>query len=53
MINKSFQLLRTNPALTTNVKLVVGSDYKLYLESLGINIEELINESLKDIEEEN
>lgn len=26
---------------------------KLYLESLGINIEELINESLKDIKEEN
>ena len=31
MISKSFQLLRTNPALTTNVKLVVTSNYKLYL----------------------
>src|ERR1035437_9661924 len=37
MINKSFQLLRTNPALTTNVKLVVSSDYKLYLESFDTN----------------
>jgi hypothetical protein len=34
MINdKSFQLLRTNPALTGNVKVVVDSDYDLYLES--------------------
>ena len=37
MIDKSFQLLRTNPALTTNIKLVVGSDYKLYLESFDTN----------------
>jgi len=37
MINKSFQLLRTNPALTTNIKLVVSSDYKLYLESFDTN----------------
>ena len=37
MINKSFQLLRTNPALTTNIKLVVTSDYKLYLESFDTN----------------
>jgi hypothetical protein len=37
MINKSFQLLRTNPALTTNTKLVVTSDYKLYLESFDTN----------------
>jgi len=37
MINKSFQLLRTNPALTTNVKLVVTSDYNLYLESFDTN----------------
>ena len=37
MINKSFQLLRTDTALTTNVKLVVASDYKLYLESFDTN----------------
>jgi len=37
MINKSFQLLRANPALTTNVKLVVDTDYKLYLESFDSN----------------
>ncbi len=37
MINKSFQLLRTNPALTTNIKLVVTSNYKLYLESFDTN----------------
>lgn len=37
MINKSFQLIRTNPALTTNIKLVVNADYKLYLESFDTN----------------
>ncbi len=37
MINRSFQLLRTNTALTTNIKLVVTSDYKLYLESFDTN----------------
>ena len=37
MINNSFQLLRTNPGLTTNVKLVVSSDYKFYLESFNTN----------------
>ena len=37
MINKSFQLLRTNPLLTTNIKLVVSSNYKLYLESFDSN----------------
>ena len=37
MINNSFQLLRTNPALTTNVKLIITSDYKLYLESFDTN----------------
>jgi hypothetical protein len=37
MINKSFQLIRTNPALTTNVKLVVDSNYRLYLESFDTN----------------
>lgn len=46
MINKSFQLLRTNPALTTNVKLVVSSDYKLYLESFDTN-SQLSNQKFK------
>lgn len=43
MINKSFQVLRTNPALTTNVKLVVSSNYKLFLES--IESEEFLNQN--------
>lgn len=30
---KSFSLIRTNPKLTTNVKLVVNSNYDLFLES--------------------
>ena len=46
MINKSFQLLRTNPALTTNIKLVVSSDYKLYLESFDTN-KQLSNQKYK------
>jgi hypothetical protein len=35
--NKSFQLLRTNPALTGNVKVVVSSEYQLFLESYNSN----------------
>lgn len=35
MRNRSFQLIRTNPRLTTNIKLVVSSDYNLYLESFN------------------
>jgi len=46
MINKSFQLLRTNPALTTNIKLVVSSDYKLYLESFDTN-KQLLDQKFK------
>ena len=34
---RSFQLLRTNPALTGNVKVVVDSNYRLYLESYNAN----------------
>lgn len=30
---KSFSLIRTNPKLTTNIKLVVNSNYELFLES--------------------
>jgi hypothetical protein len=33
LFEKSFYILRTNPKLTTNVKLVVSSLQKLYLES--------------------
>lgn len=36
-------LLRTNPALTTNIKLVISSDDKLYLESYDAN------DSLSDV----
>lgn len=39
MINNSFQLIRTNPLLTTNLKVVVTSDYKLYMESFNSNNE--------------
>jgi len=39
-INKgSISLLRTNPSLTANVKIIVDSDYKLYLESYNSNLE--------------
>jgi hypothetical protein len=31
---KSFSILRTNPGLTTNMKIVVDSDYNLFLESI-------------------
>jgi len=34
---KSFALLRTNVALTTNIKIVVSSDYQLYMESIDSN----------------
>ena len=33
----SFQLMRTNPKLTTNVKLVVNSSGKIFLESFDAN----------------
>lgn len=36
-MNKSVYLLRANPALTTNVKLLVSSDYSLFLESYNSN----------------
>ena len=35
MKNSSFQLIRTNPRLTTNIKFVVSSDDNLYLESFN------------------
>ena len=35
----SFSILRTNVALTSNVKIMIDSKYKLYLESIDSNIE--------------
>lgn len=34
---RSFSLLRANPVLSTNLKIVVDSDYKLYMESFSSN----------------
>lgn len=36
---KSFAVLRTNTALTSNVKIMVDSDYKLSLNSIETNVE--------------
>lgn len=38
-MNGSISLLRANTALTTNVKLVVDTQYNLYLESYSANLE--------------
>jgi hypothetical protein len=46
MIRKSFQLIRTNTSLTTNVKLVVTSKDLLYLESFNSS-NELSNNKYK------
>jgi hypothetical protein len=46
LIEKSFSLIRTNPALTSNVKLVISKDYKMYLESYNAN-DTLRNERFK------
>ena len=37
MLYKSFGIVRTNVGLTTNVKLIVDSKYKLYLDSIDSN----------------
>ena len=34
IIDKSFQLIRTNPLLTTNLQIVIDSEYNIYLESI-------------------
>jgi len=39
MIDKSFQIIRTNPLLTTNYKVVIDSSHSLYLESFDSNKE--------------
>lgn len=49
MIDKSFFLVRTNPSLTGNIKLIVTSDYKLYLESFAVN-KTLGQQSLQHVE---
>jgi len=46
---KSFSLLRTNVGLTTNVKVLIDSKYKLYLESIESN-SELSNTSFKKVQ---
>lgn len=43
---KSFSLIRTNPALTTNLKLIVSSNYDMYLETFNSN-SELANSKFK------
>lgn len=45
-MNNSFQLIRTNPRLTTNIKLIVSSDDNLYLESFN-SCKELSDEKYK------
>lgn len=39
LFDKSFSILRANPALTTNVRIVVTSAQKLYLESFPASLE--------------
>lgn len=38
-IQSSYMLIRTNPKLSGNIKLVVNSDDNLYLDTFGINAE--------------
>ena len=40
---ESFMLLRTNPKLTGNVKLVVDEDYNLYLDTFKISNNSILN----------
>jgi hypothetical protein len=42
--NASFQLIRTNPKLTTNIKVIVNSSGKIFLESFNAN--EVLSSSL-------
>lgn len=37
IIEQSFQLIRTNPKLTSNIKICIDNEYKLYLESFNSN----------------
>ena len=45
---KSFGLLRTNVGLTTNIKIMVGSDYSLSLDSID-STDELSLDSFKNV----
>ena len=45
-MDRSFQLIRTNPRLTTNIKFVVDSKYNIYFESFNSS-KELSNEKYK------
>jgi len=47
-VDKSFQIIRTNPRLTTNVKLVVNSDNSIYLESFNSS-KELSDQKYKHV----
>lgn len=40
----SFMVLRTNPKLTGNIKLVVTEDYKLYLDTFKVSSASILNE---------
>jgi hypothetical protein len=62
MNNKSFQLIRTTPSLTTNMRINISTNYDLYLESINsdkklnidkykhysISKENLIEDKLRD-----
>ena len=41
---QSFMLLRTNPKLTGNIKLVVDSQNNLYLDTLKTNSNSILND---------
>lgn len=47
-MDKSFQIIRTNPRLTTNVKIVVNSDDNIYLESFNSS-KELSDQKYKHV----
>ena len=44
--DKSFQIIRTNPKLTSNIKINIDTDFNLYLESFNTN-KELNNDKYK------
>jgi len=43
---ESFMLLRTNPKLTGNIKLVVTEDYKLYLDTFKVSTTSILNKHI-------
>lgn len=46
---RSFSLIKTNVGLTTNIKIMVDSDYNLYLDSIDSN-SELSNDKFKKVQ---